>query len=193
MTRRRPRRSINESWLMVPPESAEARPYGDEDGQDARGAALQAPWRADAEVLAHREPQVEAAAMNQQTLQDVVVSPQVRASHPAGLIEVGKRSLGEFRPSPPQASPAGASETAAIPMDGRVRIRRVRPIAPATVGFRNVRPQAHRSQVYHRLVAVIALVRDDVLQPPVRVGRRVRGFHLFGRRDRRRDERPRVP
>ena len=47
MTRRRPRRSINESWLMVPPESAEARPYGDEDGQDARGAALQAPWRAD--------------------------------------------------------------------------------------------------------------------------------------------------
>ena len=107
---------------MVPPESAEARPYGDEDGQDARGAALQAPWRADAEVLAHREPQVEAAAMNQQTLQDVVVSPQVRASHPAGLIEVGKRSLGEFRPSPPQTSPAGAPETAAIPMDGRVRI-----------------------------------------------------------------------
>ena len=36
------------------------------------------------------------------------------------------------------------------------------------------------------------LVRDDVLQPPARVGRRVRGFHLFGRRDRRRDERPRV-
>ena len=62
---------------MVPPESAEARPYGDEDGQDARGAALQAPWRADAEALAHREPQVEAAAMNQQTLQGVVVSPQI--------------------------------------------------------------------------------------------------------------------
>ena len=62
---------------MVPPERAEARPSGDEDGQNARGAALQAPWRADAEVLAHREPQVEAAAMNQQTLQDVVVSPQV--------------------------------------------------------------------------------------------------------------------
>ena len=39
MTRRRPRRSINESWLMVPPESTEARPSGDEDGQDARGAA----------------------------------------------------------------------------------------------------------------------------------------------------------
>ena len=47
---------------MVLPESAEAHPDGDEDGQDARGAALQAPWRADAEVLAHREPQVEAAA-----------------------------------------------------------------------------------------------------------------------------------
>ena len=28
-------------------------------------AARQAPWRADAEALAHREPQVEAAAMNQ--------------------------------------------------------------------------------------------------------------------------------
>ena len=66
-------------------------------------------------MLAHREPQVEATAMNPQTLQDVVVSPQVRASHPAGLIEVGKRSLGEFRPSPPQALPAGAPETAAIP------------------------------------------------------------------------------
>ena len=64
---------------MVPPESAEARPSGDEDGQDARGAALQAPWRAAAEALAHREHQVEAAAMNQQTLQDVVVRPFARA------------------------------------------------------------------------------------------------------------------
>ena len=123
---------------MVPLESTEARPSGDEEGQDARGAALQAPWRADAEVLAYREPHVEATAMNQQPLQDVVVSPQVRASHPAGLIEVGNRSLGEFRPSPPHALPAGAPETAAIPMDGRVRIRRVGPIAPATGGFRNV-------------------------------------------------------
>ena len=64
---------------MVPPERAAARPSGDEDGQDARGAALQAPWRADAEALAHREPQVEATAMNQQTLQarisDLAVVP----------------------------------------------------------------------------------------------------------------------
>ena len=141
---------------MVPPESTEARPSGDEDGQDARGAALQAPWRADAEALAHREPQVEAAAMNQQTLQDVVVFPQVRASHPAGLIEVGKRSLGEFRPSPPPASPAGAPETAAIPMDGRVRIRRVGPIAPAPA-----------SVVEHGLVQP----RARAALSPARVGR----------------------
>ena len=73
---------------MVPPEIAEARPSGDEDGQDARGAALQAPWRADAEVLAHREPHVEATAMNQQTLQDVVVSPQVRASSPVDITDL---------------------------------------------------------------------------------------------------------
>ena len=83
--------------------------------------------------------------MNQQTLQDLVVSPRLAGpalSHgPAALIEVGKRALGEFRPSPLQASPAGAPETAAIPMDGRVRIRRGGPIAPATVGFRNGRPQ----------------------------------------------------
>ena len=39
---------------MVPPEIAEARPYGDEDGQDACGAALQAPWRA--EALLHEDP-----------------------------------------------------------------------------------------------------------------------------------------
>ena len=80
----------------------------------------------DAEALAHREPQkVETADMNQRTLQDVVVSPQVRAAHPARLTEVDKRSLREFCRSPPRASPTGASEAAAIPITGRVRIRRV--------------------------------------------------------------------
>ena len=167
---------------MVSPERVEARPYADDDGQGARAAALQAPWRADAETLAHREPQeVETADMNQQTLQDVVVSPQVRAAHLAGLIEVGKRLLGEFYRSPPRASPTGAPVTAAIPIDGRVRIRRVGPTAPPTVGFRNVRPQAHRGQVYHRR------------RFPLMSGARcVRGVYLFGRRNRRRDGRPRV-
>ena len=147
---------------MVPPQRVEARPYGDDDGQGACAAALQAPWRADAEALAHREPQeVETADMNQQTLQDVVVSPQVRAANLASLTEVGKRSLGEFCRSPPRASPTGATETAAIPIAGRVRIRRVGPTAPATIGFRNVRPQAHRGQVYHRPVAGVPFVRDD--------------------------------
>ena len=45
-----------------------------------------APRLAEAETLAHREPQVEAATMNQQALQDVLVSAQMRASHPPGFI-----------------------------------------------------------------------------------------------------------
>ena len=86
MTQRRQRRSINASWVIAPPDSLEAGPHGDEDDHGRRGQALQAPRLAEAETLAHREPQVEAATMNQQALQDVLVSAQMRASHPPGFI-----------------------------------------------------------------------------------------------------------
>ena len=137
MTRRRPRRSINEFWLMVPPESAEARPYGDEDGQDARGAALQAPWRADAEMLAHREPQVEAAAMNQQTLQDVVVSPTSPVctrgnpiARSACLVHAVAyaTSLGPSRPAWPSRMPAAGSQGSRCPPAGHHTCRSFRGI-----------------------------------------------------------------
>lgn len=102
--------------------------------------------------------------MNQEALQDVVVSTQMRTSHPTRLIEVRKRPLGEFRPAPPQAPSAGAPQTAAIAIEGGLRGRRVGPIAPTAIGFRNVRPYTHCGQVRHRLVAVVPLVRHDLVQ-----------------------------
>ena len=91
---------------MVPPERVEARPYGDEDGQGARG-----------------------------------------------------------RPCKRRGVP--------MPRHWRIAsLKKLKPPVPATVVFRNVRPQAHRGQVYHRLVAGVPFVRDDFLQCPARVGRR---------------------
>ena len=95
--------------------------------------------------------------MNQQAFQNVGVSAQMRTSHRARLIQMRKGSLGEFRPSPSQASAAGAAHAAAIPIDRSLGVWCVGPIAPAAVGFRDIRPNAHRGQVDQGGVAVVPL------------------------------------
>src|SRR5438128_53201 len=124
MTRDQQACIIDGSQVADIPGGFKARPHGDEDGQSGRELALQAPRLTDADALAHDKPEVEAAAMNQEALQDVVVSTQMRTSHSPRLIEMRKRSLGELRSAPPQASAAGAPYTAAISIDRGLRARR---------------------------------------------------------------------
>ena len=65
-------------------------------------AALQAAWGADADQLTHEQPEIEAANVDQQPLQDVGVPAQVDAAHAAGFVEMGKGPLQAFTAEPQQ-------------------------------------------------------------------------------------------
>jgi hypothetical protein len=63
---------------------------GQKGAKDRCDSALQAARRADADQLPHEESEIEAAGMDQHSLQDVRVATEVHAAHAAGLIEMGK-------------------------------------------------------------------------------------------------------
>ena len=57
-------------------------------GDNGRQAILQPARRAAADQAAHDEPKIEAARMNQQALEDIGVTAQMRAAHPPGVVEM---------------------------------------------------------------------------------------------------------
>jgi hypothetical protein len=52
------------------------------------GRILQPARRAAADQVAHDEPEIEAARMNQQALEDIRVAAQMRAPHPTRVVEM---------------------------------------------------------------------------------------------------------
>ena len=55
----------------------------EQHGKNARQAALQTTWRTDSEDPADQQPEIEGAGMNQQPLEDVLMTSQMRAAHAA--------------------------------------------------------------------------------------------------------------
>src|ERR1700675_1720347 len=80
-----------------------------------RSVRLIAARRADADQVAHDEPEIEASRMNQQTLEDVRVAAQMRAAHPTGVIEMRE---GAFDPLPPLMHQAPAAQATNPPPIG---------------------------------------------------------------------------
>ena len=78
----------------------------------AAQSALQAARRADADQLTHDEPEIEATGMNQQALQDVRVTAQMRAAHAARVVEMREGAFDPLAASPHQAPAACARESA---------------------------------------------------------------------------------
>jgi hypothetical protein len=64
--------------------------------------------RAGADQVAHDEPEIEAARMNQQALEDIGVAAQMRAAHPTGVVEMGEGAFDPLAPLTHQA-PAACS------------------------------------------------------------------------------------
>ena len=67
------------------PGAAQCEPQGVNEGA---GAALEAARRPDAEQLPHEQPEIQAADLQEQALEDVAVSAQVHAAHPSGCVEM---------------------------------------------------------------------------------------------------------
>ena len=69
------------------------------------GAALETPRRPDARQLPHQQPEIEAADVHEQPLQDVVVSAQMHPPHPPGLVEMRVGALEPLPALPQQPVP----------------------------------------------------------------------------------------
>jgi hypothetical protein len=73
---------------------------------EGRRAILQPAQRAAADQVAHDESEIEAARMNQQTLEDIGVAAQMRAAHPTGVVEMAEGAFDPLALLPHQATTA---------------------------------------------------------------------------------------
>src|SRR5687768_4657685 len=124
-------------------------------------AALQTPRRADAEQLSHQQTQIERADVDQEALEDVVVTAQMHASHPAGFVQMRARALQPFPTQAQQAFAALAANATAVPIDRVPRLGLFLPAAAPALGLGDVAPHAYCFEIDELLVAVIPLVADD--------------------------------
>ena len=86
---------------------------------------------------------------------------QVRAAHPAGVVDVRERPL-HVLPAPPQPPlPAPAAHPPPIAVHGPLRVGGCRPLAPASIRLRDVGPDPDGVQIEQGLIAVIALIGDE--------------------------------
>ena len=154
----------------------------DNVGTNRGHAALQPARRADPDQMTHDEPEIEATRMNQEALQDVRVAAQMRAPHPARVVEMRKRAFDPFAALAHQAAAAAAPHPATIAIHRRLGLGSLRPITSPPVRLGHVGPDAHGVQVDQGLIAVIPLITDDLVQSLriVNVGLRV--FDLLGSR-----------
>src|SRR5580700_9365337 len=106
--------------------------------------------------------------MNQQALEDVGVAAQMDAAHPAGVVEMGEGAFDSLAPLPHQATAARAPNPAPIGVHRGLGCGLLGPIAAPAVRLGDVRPEVYGRKVDHRLIAVIALVGDNLFQ---RLGR----------------------
>ena len=125
------------------PEAAQCEPQSVDEGA---GAALEAARRPDAEQLPHEQPEIQAADLQEQALEDVAVSAQVHAAHPSGCVEM---RIGTFEAF---TAPTQQPLTACAANPSPVGIHRVTgdvlpaPVAPAPVGLRHVAADLHLGQ-----------------------------------------------
>src|SRR5206468_3060298 len=133
-------------------------------GHDSRRATLEPARRAAADLVTHDEPEIEASRMNQHALQDVGVSAQMRAAHPARLVQMRKGAFDPFAALAHQTASASTANSSSIPIHRRLSLWCVRPGAAAAVRLRDVGANAERVEFDHDAITVIPLVGDDLFQ-----------------------------
>src|SRR6266545_7579856 len=100
--------------------------------------------------------------MNQQPLENVAVSTQVRAPHPAGLVGMRKASFQHFSAPPQQLLAVLALDSSPVAVHCLLRPSVALPLAPSPLWLRDVAAHLPLLQGRHRMVAVVALVADHV-------------------------------
>ncbi len=157
MIRRERRRVIGGGRHAAAPELDDARPQHDDEGQDRRQPPLKTARCPKSDPLTHDEPQIEAARMDQDAFQDIRVTTQMRATHPAGVVEVRERAFDILAAAAHQAASPSAANPSAIAIHRRLGLRLLRPVASPTGGLRDVRAEAKGVEFHHDPIAGAAL------------------------------------
>ena len=92
------------------------------------------------------------------------MTSEMDAPHPAGFREMRKRSLQSFASLAKQPFASLSPNAPMVAIDRVASLGGLLPMAPSAIGFRDVTPQAHRFEIHERLLAVIALVPDDLFE-----------------------------
>src|SRR5215204_5894800 len=109
MMRREFSRVISGGCLVVTPEIDHLCSQRHNEGDECHQPSLQAARRADADERPHQESEIEATDVHEQTLQDVRVPPQMRASHRTGFVEMRVWALQSLASATLQRQPAPAT------------------------------------------------------------------------------------
>src|ERR1043165_7153092 len=137
---------------------------GKKGGYERDKSPLQAAWRTDAKQLPHEQAEIEAGRVNQQPLANVRMSAKVHAAHPARLKEMREGPFQAFSSEPQQPLAACAANATTIAIHRLARGGVLLPVPSPAIRFRDVSAQPHGFEIHERLVAVIALVTDDLLK-----------------------------
>ena len=97
--------------------------------------ALEAARRAAAIPPPHQQAEIEGAGVDEEPFEDVALPAQVRAAHPAGVVDMGERPLQMLAASSQQPLAALAAQTPAIAVDRPLRIGRGDPLTAAPIRF----------------------------------------------------------
>src|SRR5262245_64845323 len=113
----------------------------------------------------------------------------MRAPHATRVVEMRERTLDPLAPLSHQSASTRSADPPTIAIDGRLGFGLLRPIASSAIWFGDVGPNADGLEVHHRLITVIPLVADDLLKGLRLFDVGLRLFDLFGRGNRRFDDR----
>src|SRR5690348_16200123 len=93
------------------------------------------------------------------------MASKINSSHAAGVIAVREGPFQHHSSAPHQRLSTLTADPPAIGINGGALVVFAEPISAATFRLGNITTNSEYLQVHHRLVPVIALVRDEFRQP----------------------------
>src|SRR5258705_7939667 len=109
-------------------------------------------------------PRLKPPAWDQQALANVRMAAEVYVAHPAGLVEMSEGAFQALPAESQQAQTARAPNTATIAVYRVACFGVLLPVPSSPIGFRDVAAKTDGFEIDERLIAVIALVADDLVE-----------------------------
>ena len=100
--------------------------------------------------IRHDEPEIEAASMNQETLQGIRMAAQMRTAHAARVVQVCEGALDSLAALAHQSASALSTNPAAIAVHRGLGLGSLRLVASPPIRLRNIGANVHGVEIDHR-------------------------------------------